>query len=112
MLRYEILGSTVLGIDLHNGYDVIAIANWKREINGYIVNLYIKEHTINLLDHMSKFENIEFPESDHKSIKLDILNYVSTLQDKNEFDYYIKRYEYEQKCFDKGDDFYCKEVNK
>ena len=105
MLRYEILGNITLKIDLHNGYAVIAIAKWNKNTEKYLVSFYLQDikHRINHFDLIEDCENLEF-NSDIKSIKVDITSFVNTLlsENVNVLDDYIKRYEYEQKCFELG----------
>lgn len=105
MFRYEIIGNVTLKINLHNGYAVIAIAKWDRNTEKYFVSFYLQDtgHNINHFDLMEDFENIEF-ESDVKSIKTDIASFITTLLSEKTLDKYISRYEYEQKCFELGND--------
>ena len=104
MLRYETTGHIVLNVDLHNGYTTVAIARWNRETGTYKVTLYLKENTTEILDMIEKAENFEF-NSDVKSIKVDIANYVTTLLSEGFFKYYIQRYKYLLKCFADHDSF-------
>ena len=105
MLRYEILGNITLKINLHNGYAVIAITKWNRNTEKYSVTLYIQDirHNINYFDLMEDFENIEF-DSDIKTIKTDITYYVDNLVSNGYIAKYIDRYEYDEKCFELGNE--------
>ena len=105
MLRYEILGNITLKIDLHNGYSVIAIAKWNRETEKYFVTLYLQDakYNINHFDLMNNYENLEF-DSDIKSIKTDITSFVTQLLNDGFLKDYIARYEYEQRCFELGNE--------
>lgn len=106
MLRYEIIGNIALNIDLHNGYSVMAIAKWDRDTEKYTTTLYLKnnEFNINHFDLIEDFENFEL-DSDIKTVKTDITAIVTELLSDGFFNKYIKRYEYEHKCFEIGNDY-------
>ena len=87
--------------DLNNGYTIVAIKIWNSDKHKYIVELRIKENTIEKWDLIEKAESLEF-NVDYKIINKAILKHVATLLSNGFFDYYIKRYEYELKCFDIG----------
>lgn len=103
-MRYEIMANTVIKIDLHNNYSIVAFAKWNVETEKYLVDLYIKETTIDHLDLLDDYKNIVF-NSDIKSIKTDITKYIETLYNEGKIERYIKRCEYELKCFDIGNEF-------
>ena len=92
----------IITIDLHNDYTVIAIKSWNPDEQKYIVQLMLKENTVDKWDLIEKAESIEF-NVDYKIINKAILKHVATLLSDGFFDYYINRYEYEMKCFDIGD---------
>lgn len=91
----------ILTIDLHNDYSVIAIKSWNSEEHKYAVQLMLKENTVDKWVLIEKAESLEF-NVDYKIINKAILKHVATLLSNEFFDYYIKRYEYELKCFDIG----------
>lgn len=105
MLRYEVIAHTVLTINLHNGYSILAMAKWNNNDNCYYANFYIKENTIEHLDLIddSEYMQVKF-ESDRKDINHAIFVYISNLNDKNVFEKYIERYEYELDCFTRGNE--------
>lgn len=106
MLKYTNIATVGISVDLHNNYSILAFANWNKENNNYEATFYIKRNDIDLLELIKKLENVSFQNSDSKSIRTDIANYITTLLSDGFFDYYINRYEYEQKCFDKGNDIF------
>lgn len=106
MLKYTNIATVGISVDLHNNYSILVFANWSKENNHYEVIFYIKRNDIDLLELIEKLENVSFQNSDSKSIRTDIANYITTLLSDGFFDYYINRYEYEQKCFDKGNDIF------
>ena len=93
----------IITIDLHNKYTVIAIKSWNQDEHKYVVQLMIKENTVDKWDLIEKAESIEF-DVDYKIINKAILKHVANLLSEGFFDYYIERYEYELKCFDVGND--------
>ena len=106
MLKYTNIATVGISIDLHNDYSVLAFANWSKENNCYETTFYIKRNDIDLLELIEKQENVLFVNSNAKSIRADIADYVTTLLSYDFFTYYMNRYEYEQNCFDKGNEFY------
>ena len=98
----------IITIDLHNDYTVIAIKSWNSDKHKYTVQLMLKENTVDKWDLIEKEESIEF-NVDYKIINKAILKHVATLLSDGFFDYYIDRYEYELKCFDRGNSIIEKE---
>lgn len=91
----------ILMIDLHNNYTVIALSGWNRETSKYNTTLFLKENTTDMWSLIETAKNIEF-DAIPKTICMEILKHVSKLFEDGFFDYYINRYKYELKCFDKG----------
>ena len=98
----------ILTIDLHNDYSVIAIKSWNSEEHKYVVQLMLKENTVDKWVLIEKAESLEF-NVDYKIINKAILKHVATLLSDGFFNYYIDRYEYELKCFDRGNSIIEKE---
>ena len=109
-LKYEKFNNSndVITIDLHNGYTVIAVTGFNAENRVYTTTLFLKENTIDTWKLIENAENLEF-HANHNTINSAILKQVSTFLQEGFFDYYIQRYEYEMKCFDKGNSIYEKE---
>ena len=99
----------ILLIDLYNGYTIVAIKIWKSDKQKYIVELRIKENTIEKWDLIEKAEALEF-DVDYKIINKAILKQVSNFLSEGFFEYYIDRYEYENKCIEKGNEIYENEI--
>lgn len=95
----------ILTIDLHNHYTVIAIKSWNPDEKKYDVQLMLKENTVDKWDLIEKTESIEF-NVDYKIINKAILKHIATLLSEGFFDYYIDRYEYELKCFNRGNELF------
>lgn len=100
-LEYKKINNNILMIDLHNGYTVIAILSWQHENHNYDVTLMLKENTIDQWHLIEKAEHITF-ETNYKNICKAVLKQVATFMEEGFFDYYINRFEYEQKCFEVG----------
>ena len=109
-LKYEKFNNSndVISIDLHNGYTVIAITGFNIEIKTYATTLFLKENTIDTWKLIENAENLEF-HANQNTINSAILKKVSEFLKEGFFNYYIQRYEYEMKCFDKGNSIYEKE---
>lgn len=99
---YEDLGK-MLSINLHNGYTIIVIYKIKRDSKLCNYTLYLKDNQIDMLDLMEEFENISITVN-HKFIKSILKNIIVNLFYNNKFDYYIKRYNEQQKCLCYGID--------
>lgn len=93
MLRYENIANMTLLVNLHNNYSIVAMvkSNYKEEVDSYNVTFYIKRNDIDILDLIEKQENVNF-DSNSKTIKTDIVRYITTLLSDGFFDYYIERY--------------------
>ena len=104
-LKYEKFNNSndIITIDLHNGYTIIAIKSWNPDEHKYIVQLMLKENTVDKWDLIEKAESLEF-DVDYKIINKAILKHIATLLSDGFFDYYIGRYKYELKCFDIGNE--------
>ena len=98
----------IITIDLHNDYTVIAIKSWNSDKHKYTVQLMLKENTVDKWNLIENAESLEF-NVDYKIINKAILKHVATLLSDGFFDYYIDRYEYELKCFDRGNSIIEKE---
>lgn len=110
MLRYKVIGNNVISVDLQNDYEIIAIAKWDKTSHSYTVNFMIKQKTVDIWDAINndKTENIEF-KSDVKTVNRDMAEYITALSKTDLFDYYINRYDYMMKCFDRGNELYEQE---
>lgn len=108
MLKYENIATIVISVNLHNNYSIVSFANWDKENNAYEVTLYLKRNDVDLLELIEKQENVVF-DSDSKSIRTDMARYITDLFKEGHFDYYINRFEFEQKCSNKGFEFYEEE---
>ena len=109
-LKYERYNNSndVITIDLHNGYTVIAVTGFDAENGVYTTTLFLKDNTIDTWKIIENAENLEF-HANQNTINSAILKKVSEFLKEGFFDYYIDRYEYELKCFDRGNEIIEKE---
>lgn len=106
-LKYERFNNSdnVITIDLHNGYTVIAVSGWQPKCRNYITTLFLKDNAIDTWSLIEQAESLEF-QANNKTINSAILKQVSIYMADGFFDSYIDRYEYETKCFEKGNDLF------
>ena len=109
-LKYEKINNSndVITIDLYNGYTVIAVTGFNIENRVYTTTLFLKENTIDNWKLIENAENLEF-HANQNTINSAILKKVSEFLKEGFFDYYIERYKYELKCFDRGNEIIEKE---
>lgn len=109
-LKYEKINNSneAIMIDLHNGYSVIAVTGFNTENRIYTTTLFLKDNTIDTWKLVENAENLEF-HANQNTINSTILKKVSEFLKEGFFDYYIERYEYELKCFDRGNEIIEKE---
>ena len=71
----------------------------------YTTTLLLKANDIDTWKLIENAEHLEF-NATSQTINMAILKQVSRYLEEGFFDFYIKRYEYEMKCFDKGDEYF------
>lgn len=108
MLRYETINRYTIEVDLQNDYKVIALARWHNNEKKYYITLMIHEQSVDNWSLIEKAERIQL-KSDVKSIKKDMAALVTDFLTEGFFKEYIERYEYELKCFDRGNELFEKE---
>ncbi|WP_308698686.1 hypothetical protein [uncultured Thomasclavelia sp.] len=106
-LTYTRLADSVIAIDLQNGYTVIALYGWHK--GTYYGQFLLKDNQIDNWHLIEKLGRVPFGKANYNTICSAILKYVANLLDENFFDYYIKRYKYEVKCFEVGNEYFEKE---
>ena len=109
-LKYRKSSDYTLDIDLENGYWLRVDALYNHDSKRYEMAFYIKENTIDkdvAIETLNN-EHITFP-GERKTIKTEILRYVSSLLSQNYFNDCIEHYEYEIKCFEKGHELFEEE---
>ena len=98
------------GIGFKNKNNSIIDENAYYDLKRYAITFYIKENTIDTYHAIETLNNekISF-DGDRKTVKIDILQYVSCLLSQNYFDNCINNCEFETKCFDKGNELFEEE---
>ena len=100
MIRYKNVPS--LEFDLMNGY--LVKVDFVQNLDGtYHLEGYIRDENIKLWSVMSDFENEAFS-APKETVKGEIAKLVTALLTDGYFKKYIDQYEYEQKCFNAGND--------
>lgn len=102
MLRFENEGTTISVKLPKTDYIVYMMANYSKETDTYHTKLYIVRKDVS--DLVLVDDDYEM-KSNFSSIRFDMGEYITEKYNKGFFDYYIDRYEYQQKCFDKGVEF-------
>lgn len=108
MIRYENEANTVISVPINDSYKIYALPLWDKSEKLYHTRLYLVRKDIGNLVPIMEHENIEI-KSDIKTVKIDLARYISNLNSKGSFKDYIQRYEYEQKCFDRGNESFEQE---
>lgn len=103
-LTYKKIADSAIIIDLHNGYSVIALYGWYKGC--YHSQFLLKNNQIDNWSLIEKLGKVPFKKANYNNICYVLLKYVGNLVDENFFEYYIERYTYEVKCFDKGHEFF------
>lgn len=111
-LTYIQTSDVTVDIDLHNSYCVRTDAKYNPQTKRYDAKFYLKENSIEKYTaiHTLNNDSITF-DGNRKTIKVDILKYISHLLSENYFASCIQDFEYEIKCFDKGNEFLEEEKN-
>lgn len=107
-LTYTKIANITLKIDLHNGYEVVVLAEYNENAKKYTAKFYIKDKLVDDLMLMEDFDNTEFI-GNEKIACSNILKFVSKKLKNGSFDKYMTRIEYYQDCFDRGDTMYRNE---
>ena len=101
-LKYEKINNSddVLSIDLLNGYSVISITGYNKELESYIVTFYLKENNLDTLRLIGAADRLIFPKAEE--INYAIIKTVSDFLENGFLQYYIEQYELEEKIINNG----------
>lgn len=105
MLKYDFMGSSVISVNLKNGYSIIAFSKWDNENKAYKTSLYLKGDTYDTLELIEEKENMKVY-ADKKTLSIILSKIITGYFTDGFFDKYFARYEYMMKCFDKGNEFF------
>lgn len=101
MLKYESMGKAI-SVNLGNGYSIIALTKWDKEKERNVATLYLKDNKIPILDLIEKCEQLVLPYFNKTNFKSDMTNFIERCFVSGLFNEYIRRFQYQQKCFDIG----------
>lgn len=104
MLRYTILSDNTLQFPISGDYRIIAMANYKKNEKIFYTTLFLRRSDISTWNKIIELPayDIEHP----RHIKTELARIVTEMYHGRKFQKYIEQFEYEQKCFDYGNDFY------
>lgn len=105
-LTYKKITESLIEIELHNDYNVVAIIATNK--SNYDISLYLSHKETSLFDLIGDYEHLTF-DITTKNIYSAILKEVANLMENKKLDRYFERYEYMLDCFDKGNEFYEQE---
>lgn len=95
----------IIEINLHNGFSIIAIKIWNHEKKNYTVELRLTDNAIPKWELMDDYQSIEI-NTNYKFINSAILKEIATINENGGFEKEIKRFNYETKCFERGNDIF------
>lgn len=75
-MKYNKEANSVISINLHNGYFIIAMTKWNNECRKYFTTLYIKHKTVDILDKLENFTNVECTTTSAKEINNEVAELV------------------------------------
>lgn len=99
MLRYEIIGNSIISVNLRNGYSVNVISKWIKDESAYRTSWYLQGDTYDTWDLIEEKYNVLI-NSDRKTLFFDVTKTITECLNDGFFEHYIKRYEYMMKCFE------------
>lgn len=105
MLRYKLIGNSIISVNLKNGYSVNVISKWNKDENAYRMSWYLQGDTYDTWDLIEEKDNVLI-NSDRKTLFFDVTKTITDCLVDGFFEHYIERYEYMMKCFDKGNEFF------
>lgn len=101
MFRYENMATEVIKVDLHNDFQVVAMARWNKENSSYSVDLYMQRNDLDTL-RLIETSNTIVLIADRKTIKLEMLKEIEKLYNEKFFEVYQEKIDFEDRCFNIG----------
>lgn len=108
-MKYTNIATTVISVDINNNFIIYAFAKYNPSKSCHMLTLYLKNKNIDLLRIIEGQENISFKCTHMNKLKSEIATYIEKLNDNNYFESYISDLNYEQECFEIGNDKFEKE---
>lgn len=89
--------SNVISVDLENGYSVVAIHGYNKELEQFEVSMFIKDNQFATWRMIGAADKLFFNGS-YKTINSIILKEIQALHEDKFFNYYIEQYRFEENC--------------
>lgn len=105
MMRLKYTNVPTIEFDLENGYFLKIDFTENKSTNDYHIEGYIRSKDVRLWSYVTGLYNDHF-ESDKETVKTNIAKYITVLLNIGYFNDYIEQYEYEQKCFNAGNELF------
>lgn len=114
MFKYKAKGYTIeiklSGKYKSKGYSVECTYKFDKTKEKYLLSMWLKKDNIdNKFKIDSQGIDTQYINGTKETIRQNICRIVDQASSSGYFDYYIQRYEYTMKCFDKGDEYFEKE---
>lgn len=107
MLRYENKGYLIDVKLPESDYSVLCRYKYDKNKDKYLLSMWLMRNDIDDTFKIDSQEiDTQYISGDKSTIRDNIVKIIEQAYDSNFFDYYIERFEYTYKCFDKGNDFY------
>ena len=88
-------------------YSVSCQYRYDKNKEKYSLSMWLKRNDIDDTFKIDSQEiDTQYISGDKNTIRNNIVKIIEQAYESNFFDYYIERFEYTYKCFDKGNDFY------
>ena len=110
MLRYENKGYLIEVKLPESDYSVLCRYKYDKNKDKYLLSMWLMRNDIDDTFKIDSQEiDTQYISGDKSTIRDNIVKIIGQAYESNFFDYYIERFEYTYKCFDKGNDFYKSE---
>ena len=107
MLRYENKGYLIEVKLPESDYSVLCRYKYDKNKDKYLLSMWLMRNDIDDTFKIDSQEiDTQYISGDKSTIRDNIVKIIEQAYESNFFDYYIERFEYTYKCFDKGNDFY------
>lgn len=109
MLKKNYLGTTISFVlpNQYKGYVVDCTYKYIKDMNKYALNMWLRRADIdNRLQICSQETTVQYITSDKENIQNDIARLIEQAANSTFFDDYITRFEYYDKCFTYGNDYF------
>ena len=111
MLRYENKGYLIEVKLPESDYSVLCRYKYDKNKDKYLLSMWLMRNDIDDTFKIDSQEiDTQYISGDKSTIRDNIVKIIEQAYESNFFDYYIERFEYTYKCFDKGNDFYESEM--